>query len=107
MTITDIKKLVCADYGVTMLDLLSKRRDRRAVEPRHVAMWLARHCTLHTLPAIGREFGRDHTTVMNAIERIDARFAADSLFSFRVSRLQWAVKAWDNEHTTPALRAVS
>lgn len=76
-TIQEIKEVVAARWGVTVLDIVSQRRDKDIVRPRHVAMWLARHLTGHSLPEIGRGFrepnrpARDHTTVMHAIRRID------------------------------------
>jgi chromosomal replication initiator protein len=109
MTVIQIQNLVCLAYSVTRIDMLSKRRNRAIVLPRHVAIWLCRHCTLHSLPEIGRYFRkRDHTTVMNAIERIDARIAADSEFAFRITRLRRAVESGDSaEFRRSAMRAVA
>lgn len=77
-TIHDIQSLVADRMGVTVTDILSARQTRAAVIPRHVAMWLARHCTTMSLPAIGQAFGhRDHSTVMNAIERTEQRMERD------------------------------
>ena len=78
MQIHDIQALVAARMGVTVLDILSARQTQAACRPRHVAMWLARHTTTYSLPAIGLAFGnRDHTTVMNGVARTDERMAAD------------------------------
>ena len=78
-SIHDIQSLVAARMGVTVCDIVSARQTRSAVTPRHVAMWLARHCTTASLPAIGFAFGnRDHTTVINAVRRIDDRMEADA-----------------------------
>jgi chromosomal replication initiator protein len=56
---------------VTVLDMLSPRRTWNVVRPRHVAMYLCRTMTPHTLPEIGRRFGdRDHTSVLHAFRRI-------------------------------------
>ena len=78
-SIHDIQQLVADRMGVTVCDIVSARQTRSAVTPRHVAMWLARHCTTASLPAIGFAFGnRDHTTVMNGIRRIDDRMEADA-----------------------------
>lgn len=89
MTIHDIQMLVARRFGVTMLDLASRRRDLRTARPRQAAMWLARHTTLHSLPEIGRAFSRDHTTVLAAIRRIDELMAADRGFAAAV----WALRA--------------
>ena len=92
MTIHEIQQIVCADYGVTVLDLVSRRRQRAIIAPRHVAIWLARHCTVASLPDIGRAFGgRDHTTVLHAIARIDARIGSDETFVVRLAKLRRAV----------------
>jgi chromosomal replication initiator protein len=84
MTITEIQRLVAERFGVTMCDLMSRRRGRAQARPRQVAMWLARHTTPCSLPEIGRWFERDHSTVMHAIERVDERMAAEPVFATRV-----------------------
>jgi chromosomal replication initiator protein len=62
---------VCRYYGVTRDELLGDKRTRRIVGPRQVAMYLSRELTDASLPAIGRAFGgRDHTTVMYAVQKI-------------------------------------
>jgi chromosomal replication initiator protein len=88
-TIHEIQILVAERFGVPVLDLLSRRRSVRVCRPRHIAMWLCRHTTLHSLPEIGRAFGwRDHSTVMHAIERIDQLTAADPSLAFQVRVLR-------------------
>jgi chromosomal replication initiator protein len=53
-------------------DLLSQRRHRSVVWPRQIGMYLAKHLTARSLPEIGRRFGgRDHTTVLHAIRKIE------------------------------------
>jgi len=67
-----IKRAVCRYFQVTKLDLESARRTAAVTKPRQIAMWLARNLTTHSLPAIGRQFGgRDHTTVLAAVRKID------------------------------------
>lgn len=63
----------CAEYyGVAEIDIRSGRRTARVAFPRHAAMWLARKLTPQSLPEIGRRFGgRDHTTVMNSVNKMD------------------------------------
>jgi chromosomal replication initiator protein len=90
MTIHDIQRLVASRMGATALDLVSARQ--ASARPRQVAMWLARHTTPASFPAIGRAFGnRDHTTVMQACRRVDALMAADPAFAAVVSELRGAV----------------
>jgi chromosomal replication initiation ATPase DnaA len=77
-TVNAIQELVCKAYNITQTDMLSKRRTRRIVRPRQIAMYLARRLTLRSLPHIGRLFGNiDHTTVGNAHERIKWARSAD------------------------------
>jgi Bacterial dnaA protein helix-turn-helix len=84
-TISAIQTAVADGFGVTLLDLLSRRGARAIARPRQVAMWLCRHTTLASLPEIGRAFGgRDHTTVMHAIARVDELMAADAAFADQV-----------------------
>lgn len=72
-TIQDIQKAVADYYHVSVADLLSPRRHRPIARPRQVAMYLAKHLTEESLPGIGRAFGgRDHTTVLYAVSKIDA-----------------------------------
>ena len=74
--IEDIQKLVASHYSVSRADILSSRRTASVVKPRQVAMFLAKMLTLRSLPEIGRRFGgRDHTTVLHAVRKIEA--AAD------------------------------
>ena len=88
MTIVEIQSLVAAEWRVTLCDLLSRRRDRAVVTPRHVGIWLARHTTPCSLPEIGRAFGgRDHTTVGYAIASIDARLQDEPWLAAAVDRL--------------------
>ncbi len=57
-------------YRVSLRDLISFRRTRNVIRPRQVAMYLARALTKHSLPAIGRVFERDHTTVLHGCRQI-------------------------------------
>ena len=76
--IEDIQKLVATHYQVTRADLLSSRRTAIVVKPRQVAMYLAKHLTPRSYPEIGRRFGgRDHTTVLHAVRKIEGLRQAD------------------------------
>lgn len=73
-----IQRTVSEHYGVTLIDLLSHRRHPKLVLARHVAIYLARHLTRKSFPQIGLRFGgRDHTTVLHAVRRIDRLRAED------------------------------
>ncbi|MDG1287619.1 MAG: chromosomal replication initiator protein DnaA [Rickettsiales bacterium] len=79
ITIEDIQKKVTQHYNIKMTDMQSARRSRVVARPRQVAMYLAKKLTSRSLPEIGRKFGgRDHTTVMHAVKRIDELCNSDS-----------------------------
>lgn len=70
--VEEILKLVSSHYNVSRQDILSSRRTAVVVKPRQVAMYLAKTLTLRSLPEIGRRFGgRDHTTVLHAVRKIE------------------------------------
>jgi len=72
VTVDQIQKTVAEHYNLKQADLISERRARAVARPRQVAMWLAKQITVRSLPDIGRRFGgRDHTTVLHAVRRID------------------------------------
>ncbi len=68
-----IQREVAEAYGVPRDDILSERRQKRVAEARQYAMWRARYETHLSLPQIGRLFLRDHTTVIHAVQRVDAQ----------------------------------
>ena len=76
--IEDIQKLVANHYNVSRADILSSRRTATVVRPRQIAMYLSKVLTLRSLPEIGRRFGgRDHTTVLHAVRKIDSLASND------------------------------
>jgi chromosomal replication initiator protein len=73
VTVDMIQKAVAEHYSLKQADLISERRARAVARPRQVAMWLAKQITTRSLPDIGRRFGgRDHTTVLHAVRRIES-----------------------------------
>jgi chromosomal replication initiator protein len=78
VTVDDIQKATAEHFGLRQADLISERRNRAIARPRQAAMWLAKQMTTRSLPDIGRRFGgRDHTTVLHAVRRIEELKAAD------------------------------
>jgi len=78
VTVDQIQKAVSEHYGLKQADLISERRARAVARPRQVAMWLAKQITTRSLPDIGRRFGgRDHTTVLHGVRRIESLKAED------------------------------
>ena len=72
-TVDKIQRACAKEFNITIDEILSKRRSRAIARPRQVAMYLAKSLTTRSLPDIGRRFGgRDHTTVIHAVKRIEA-----------------------------------
>ena len=87
--IEDIQRIVARQYNVSRADLLSSRRTANVVRPRQVAMYLAKILTLRSLPEIGRRFGgRDHTTVLHAVRKIEALTGNDPALAEEIEALK-------------------
>ena len=66
-------------YNVRLSDLIGPKRVRTIARPRQIAMYLAKQLTPRSLPEIGRRFGgRDHTTIMHGVRRIEELMTTDS-----------------------------
>ncbi len=71
-----------------MHDFMSSRRSRSVARPRQIAMYLSKKMTTKSLPDIGRRFsGRDHTTVIHAIKKVEALMIQDKNFENEVKDL--------------------
>jgi chromosomal replication initiator protein len=89
VTIDDIQKRVAEHFNVKVSDMSSSRRSRSVARPRQVAMYLAKQLTSRSLPEIGRKFGgRDHTTVMHAVKRVEELAEADKAMAEDVDLLR-------------------
>lgn len=87
--IEDIQRVVARQYNVSRGDLLSSRRTANVVRPRQVAMYLAKTLTLRSLPEIGRRFGgRDHTTVLHAVRKIEGLVGNDNALADEIEVLK-------------------
>jgi chromosomal replication initiator protein len=87
--IEDIQRIVARQYNVSRADLLSSRRTANVVRPRQVAMYLAKTLTLRSLPEIGRRFGgRDHTTVLHAVRKIENLVGNDTALAEEIEVLK-------------------
>ena len=87
--IEDIQRVVARQYNVSRQDLLSSRRTANVVRPRQIAMYLAKALTLRSLPEIGRRFGgRDHTTVLHAVRKIESMVGKDSALADEIELLK-------------------
>jgi hypothetical protein len=87
--IKPIIRATAQHFGVKPTDLVSQRRTYSIVRPRQVAMYLAKTLTKRSLPAIGRRFGgRDHTTVMHAIRKIERLVATDPTVATEIEHIR-------------------
>ena len=88
ITIDDIQKHVANYYNIRVQDMRSKKRSRNIAFPRQVAMYFSKTLTSRSLPEIGEHFGgRDHTTVLYAARKIEAKINEDSEFRDEMERL--------------------
>lgn len=89
ITIDEIQRKAAEYFNIRLADMLSARRARAVARPRQVAMYLAKQLTARSLPEIGRKFGgRDHTTVIHAVRRIEQLRESDSALNEDVEKLQ-------------------
>lgn len=87
--IEDIQRIVARQFNVSRNDLLSNRRTRMIVRPRQIAMYLSKMMTPRSLPEIGRRFGgRDHTTVLHAVRKIEELTTQDKNLAHEVELLK-------------------
>lgn len=93
-SIRSIIKIVADAYEVTPADIISHRRSKKVMIPRHVAIYLCRICTPLSLPQIGRSVGkRDHTTIWASVHGIEERMSTDSDLRAKIEELRIAVLA--------------
>ena len=94
VTIDEIIRKVADHYNLRMTDLISSRRARIIARPRQVAMFLSKTLTSKSLPEIGRKFGgRDHTTVIHAVKKIEELKQIDNQISEEVEILRRMLEA--------------
>jgi chromosomal replication initiator protein len=88
-TIEEIQKKVSEHYQIRVSDMHSPKRVRSVARPRQVAMYLSKLLTTKSLPEIGRKFGgRDHTTVLHAIGKVEELIQSDPSFSEDIDLLR-------------------
>ena len=82
ITIDEVQKKVAERYNLKVSDMYSSKRSRTVARPRQVAMYLAKQLTIYSLAEIGKKFGgKDHTTVMHAIKKVEVLLKTDREFS--------------------------
>ena len=93
ITIDEIQKKVIQHFSLKLDDMHSARRARAVARPRQIAMYLAKQLTQRSLPEIGRKFGgRDHTTVMHAVRKIEELINLDETIAQDVEVIQRSLK---------------
>ncbi len=94
ITVDEIQRKVSDHYNIRLSEMIGPRRVRNIARPRQVAMYLAKQLTTRSLPDIGRRFGgRDHTTVMHGVKRIEELRASDSQLEDDLELLRRALEA--------------
>jgi chromosomal replication initiator protein len=87
--IEDIQKVTARFFKISKDDMISARRTSNVVRPRQIAIYLAKSLTLRSLPEIGRRFGgRDHTTILHAVRKIEQLMSKDEEMENNVSTLK-------------------
>jgi chromosomal replication initiator protein len=88
ITVDEIQKTVAEHFNLKQADLLSERRTRAVARPRQIAMWLCKQHTTRSYPDIGRRFGgRDHTTVLHGVRKIEELMPKDDQIAKDVETL--------------------
>ncbi|SDH31142.1 chromosomal replication initiator protein DnaA [Alloyangia pacifica] len=94
ISIEEIQRKVADHYNIRLSDLIGPKRVRNFARPRQVAMYLCKQLTARSLPEIGRRFGgRDHTTVMHGVKRIEELRMQDSQIADDIELLRRALEA--------------
>lgn len=89
VTIEEIQRKVAEHYNVRLSDLIGPKRQRTIARPRQVAMFLAKQMTTRSLPEIGRRFGgRDHTTIMHGVRKVEELQDADQQLAEDINMLR-------------------
>ncbi len=93
ITVEEIQRRVSEHYNIRLSELIGPKRVRNFARPRQVAMYLCKQLTSRSLPEIGRRFGgRDHTTVMHGVKRIEELKIQDGQIAEDIERLRRALE---------------
>lgn len=89
LTVEAIKRCVASHFNIRPLDLTSAKKQKVIAVPRQIAMYLCRHHLKESFPEIGMKFGgKDHTTVMHAVKKVEKRMAEDTFIKNSVETIQ-------------------
>lgn len=94
ITVEEIQRKVSEHYNIRLSDMIGPKRLRSYARPRQIAMYLAKQMTSRSLPEIGRRFGgRDHTTVMHGVKRVEELKVQDGQIAEDLEMLRRALEA--------------
>jgi chromosomal replication initiator protein len=94
ITVEEIQRRVADHYNIRLSDMIGPKRLRSYARPRQVAMYLCKQLTARSLPEIGRRFGgRDHTTVMHGVRRIEELKSTDGQIAEDIELLRRSLEA--------------
>jgi chromosomal replication initiator protein len=91
-TIERILNEVSNKFKVSVEDLKSRKRTSNIASARHSAIYIIKKLTNSSLPAIGRMFGRDHTTVMNSLDAVEKRMATEPTYDQQIKEIIRIIK---------------
>lgn len=93
ITAADIKRAVADHFKVRVADIVSDRCDKAVVMPRHIGMYLTKQLTPLSYPQIGRQFGgRDHSTIIYAVNKIEALLLTDASLAAIVDAIRESIR---------------
>ncbi|MGR3714509.1 MAG: chromosomal replication initiator protein DnaA [Shimia sp.] len=94
ISVEEIQRKVAEHYNIRLSDMIGPKRVRSFARPRQIAMYLCKQMTSRSLPEIGRRFGgRDHTTVMHGVKRVEELRTQDAQISDDLELLRRALEA--------------
>jgi chromosomal replication initiator protein len=90
--IAAIQRVVADSFHIHLAELKSKKRTQHVAFCRQVAMYLCRKLTTNSFPSIGEHFGRDHSTVIHAVNLIERRVNNDAAFRLLIEKIERGLK---------------
>ncbi len=97
VNVNTVKKIVGKHFNIKMEDFNSKRKTQSVAWPRQIAMFLTTDLTDLSLPEIGREFNRDHSTVVHARDVVKERIEKDPFFAAEINQIILDIKTVDKK----------
>ena len=97
ITVEHVQKTVANHFNISLADIKGKKRDKKFVIPRQIAIYISRELTEHSYPELGNEFGgKDHTTIMHSYEKVETQLKTDSSLSSTINLLTRQIKDFKN-----------